>query len=128
MRKSFIATVLAAALLAPAAALACGACIEDKVAATYDHAVVSQAMQQGKLVVFAEPRSGVDPAKVERALRTAASRASGVDPASVRASQSPAALSFVLDPRGHDPEKTLASIRSGARVADLQLVLLKVMR
>jgi hypothetical protein len=128
MKRSLRSSLLAAALLAPAAAFSCGACVEDKVAATYDHAVVTQAMQNGKVVVFAEPRSSTDPAKVERALRSAASHAAGVDSSSVRASQSPAALSFVLDPRGHDPEKTLASIRGAAKVADLQLVLLKVMR
>ncbi|HEX3061838.1 MAG TPA: hypothetical protein VHP55_04185 [Usitatibacter sp.] len=126
--KKRLAPLLAAAVLAPAAALACGACVEDKVAATYDHAVVTKAARQGKVVVFAEPRTAADPARVERALRAAAARAPGVEPASVRASQSPAALSFVLDPRGHDPGKTLASIRSASRVADLQLVLLKVLR
>jgi len=127
MRKS-LAPLLAAALLAPAAAQACGACVEDKVAATYDHAVVTGATQHGKVVVFAEPRSAGDPGKVDRALRAAASRASGVEAASVRTSRSPAAISFVLDPRGHDPGKTLAAIERGARVADLQLVLLKVLR
>ena len=126
--KTPLATLLAAALVAPAAAQACGACLEDKVAATYDHAVVTGATQHGKLVVFAEPRSGADPAKVDRALRAAASHASGVESSSVRTSQSPAAISFVLDPRGHDPDKTLAALRRGAKVADLELVLLKVLR
>ena len=126
--RNRLAPLLAAALLAPAAALACGACVEDKVAATYDHALVTSATKHGKIVVFAEPRSASDPAKLERLLRTAAARAPGVEPASVRASQSPAALSFVLDPRGHDPERTLASIRGASKVADLQLVLLKVLR
>ena len=32
-----------AAMVVSAIALACGACIEDKVAATYDHAVIAQA-------------------------------------------------------------------------------------
>lgn len=126
--KTGLRNLLAAALFAPAAAFACGACVEDKVAATYDHALVTQATQHGKVVVFAEPRSGADPAEVERALRRAAAKAPGVEPASVRASQSPAALSFVLDPRGHDPQKTLASIQGASKVADLQLVLLKVLR
>lgn len=126
--RNHLASLLAAALLAPAAAFACGACVEDKVAATYDHALVTKATQRGKIVVFAEPRSSLDPSKVERLLRLAAARAPGVEAASVRASQSPAALSFVLDPKGHDPEKTLASIRGASKVADLQLVLLKVLR
>ncbi|HXF78855.1 MAG TPA: hypothetical protein VN598_08335 [Usitatibacter sp.] len=126
--KTPLATVLAAALLAPAAALACGACVEDKIAATYDYAVVTKATQHGKVVVFAETRSGADPAKVERALRAAAAKAPGVEPASVRASQSPAALSFVLDPHGNDPQRTLASIQGASHVAGLELVLLKVIR
>jgi hypothetical protein len=126
--KTPLATLIAAALLAPAAALACGACIEDKVAATYDYALAMKATQHGKIVVFADPQSGADPAKVERALRAAAAKAPGVEPASVRASQSPAALSFVLDPHGHDPAKTLASIRNASKVAGLELVLIKVIR
>jgi len=126
--RNRLASLLAAALLAPAAALACGACVEDKVAATYDHALVTKATQHGKIVVFAEPRSATDPAKVERLLRAAAAKAPGVEAASVRASQSPAALSFVLDPRGHDPERTLAAIQGASKLADLQLVLLKVLR
>jgi hypothetical protein len=127
MKKS-LAPLLAAALLAPAAALACGACVEDKIAATYDYAVVTGAAQHGKVVVFAEPRSATDAAKVGRALRAAASHASGVEAASVRTSQSPAAISFVLDPHGHDPAKTLAAIQRATKVADLELVLLKVLR
>lgn len=123
-----LSTLLAAALMAPAAALACGACIEDKVAATYDYALITKAAQHGKIVVFADPQSGADPAKVERALRAAAAKAPGVEPASVRTSQSPAALSFVLDSHGHDPETTLASIRGASKVAGLDLVLIKVIR
>lgn len=122
------AILLGAAILAPATVYGCGACLEDKMAATYDYTVVNQALKHGKLVVFADPRSGAEPAKVERALRAAASRAAGVEASSVRASQSPAALSFVLDPKGHDPETTLASIQAAAKVADLQLVLLEVLR
>ena len=36
----------------PTLAHACGACIEDKVAATYDHSIVTQAAARGQPMVF----------------------------------------------------------------------------
>jgi hypothetical protein len=34
-------------------AMACGVCLEDKVAATYDYALVQRALAQQRVVVFA---------------------------------------------------------------------------
>ena len=118
------ALILAAALLAPAAALACGACIEDKVAATYDHAVVTGATRHGKAVVFAEPGLPSDSAKFAKAVAASARRAPGVDPGTVRTSAQPPTVSFALAP-GVAPEAALAAIE---RSAGLHLVLVKVLR
>ena len=38
---------------APMTAIACGACVEDRVAATYDHAVMTQAVARHHVLVFA---------------------------------------------------------------------------
>jgi hypothetical protein len=97
-------------------ALMCGVCVEDKVAATYDHAVVARALAQQRVVVFAEPRASID-AKTLKALAARAARAPGVEAATVKTSESPASVSFVLDPRRADARKTVAA---------LQLDLLKV--
>jgi len=119
--------LLAAALLAPAAALACGACVEDKVAATYDHAVIAKAHARGATVLFTEPRAATDAAHVAKAVGEAARRAQGVDPASVRTSTEPLALSFALDVRT-DASRALRDIERGARVGGLTLSVIKVER
>ena len=106
------------ALLAatPLASVACGVCLEDKVAATYDHALVQRAIEQHRVVVFAEPRKLVDAAQL-KTMAARAARAPGVDASTVRTSAAPQSLSFVLDPRRADAKATLAL---------LQLDLLKV--
>ena len=84
---------LAAAALAPfTSAQACGACAEDKVAATYDHAIASRAASQGRTMVFCEVRGPFD----ARRLKAAAMRIDGIDPASLRTSANPATVSFAL--------------------------------
>jgi len=97
-------------------AIACGVCLEDKVAATYDHALVQRALGQHRVVVFAEPRSAVDERRL-KAFAARAARAPGVDASTVRTSAAPQSVSFVLDPKRASPGATLAS---------LQLDLLKV--
>jgi hypothetical protein len=87
---------LAVAALAPfTPAQACGACAEDKVAATYDHAIASRAAAQGRTMVFCEVRGPFD----AKRLKAAATRIDGLDPASVRTSANPATVSFSLDSR-----------------------------
>ena len=89
-----LAAALATALGA-SAAHACGVCVEDKMAATYDHEVVPRALAQRRMVVFCE----VEGAPLDvAALQRAAAREVGVEPRSVRVSAEPAALSFALDP------------------------------
>jgi len=99
-------------------AIACGVCLEDKVAATYDHALVERALRNGRVVVFAEPRAPVDERRL-KSFAAAAARAPGVDAATVKTSAAPATVSFVLDPRRADAKRTLAG---------LDLDLLKVLR
>ena len=99
-------------------AIACGVCIEDKVAATYDHALVERALAQHRVVVFAEPRASVDEHGL-KAFAALARRAPGVDAATVKTSAAPASVSFVLDPKRADAKKTVAA---------LQLDLLKVIQ
>lgn len=89
-----------ALLAAPMLALACGACVEDKVAATYDHAVVQAAAAQKKQMVFCEVQGLVTPSR----MRAAAARVPGIDASSVRVSTDPAAMSFALDPKVQSAE------------------------
>ncbi|HZR70692.1 MAG TPA: hypothetical protein VFB01_16745 [Burkholderiales bacterium] len=91
---------LALALLAfGGEALACGHCVEDRVAAVYDHAVIVRALDRRHPVVFLAiegplaAAQGADKA-IERALRGVP----GVDAGSLRVSLAGAALSFAYDP------------------------------
>ncbi len=96
--------------------LACGTCVEDKIAATYDYAVVQSAARAGNVVVYCEVQGAFEPAR----LAAAARRVRGVDPASVRVSREPAALSFALDTRKQQVEQAMQSLRKqsgSARVA-----------
>ena len=120
------AIVVAALIAIAPAAMACGVCDEDKVAATYDHAVVARAAKQGRVVVFAEPHAAIDAKEVSKALKEIAARTPGIDRASVRASQSPASFSFALDPHAGSPLKTLETLQRGANIPGLQLSLLRV--
>jgi hypothetical protein len=80
--------------------MACGHCMEDKVAATYDHAVMTAAQRHGHVVVFAEIQGPIppDPALEAWILRSVESCA-GVIAGTSRASLAPAALSLAYDPR-----------------------------
>lgn len=82
-------------LLVPLPAWACGYCVEDKIAATYDHAVVSRAMAQKHHVVFLH----VDgPAPGRKALEDAVYSAPAVDRGSARVSADLLTVSFAFDP------------------------------
>lgn len=106
-------TLLAAAAgLAAGAggAHACGTCVEDKVAATYDHAVVQRAAAAARSVVYCEIEGQWDRARLEAAAR----RIRGVDASSLRFSREPAALSFAVDTRQQRVQAAAMAIQLAA--------------
>jgi hypothetical protein len=115
------------AAMLPAAALACGVCIEDRVAATYDHAVIVRAQAEHRVVVFASIDGFGDARALARTAERAAANVRGIDRRSVRSAFEPgAALSFALDPALADPPAALAAIERGAPGKGLKLELLRV--
>jgi len=82
------------------AAYACGYCIEDKIAAVYDHAVVTRAASQKHQVVFFA-LEGQIPAGEEsrRTLEAVVESVAGVDKGSARVSVAGASLSAAFNPR-----------------------------
>ncbi|HKQ26223.1 MAG TPA: hypothetical protein VJT81_17375 [Burkholderiales bacterium] len=82
------------------AAYACGYCIEDKIAAVYDHAVVMRAASQKHQVVFFA-LEGQIPAGEEsrRTLEAVVESVAGVDKGSARVSVAGASLSAAFNPR-----------------------------
>lgn len=92
--------LLGTALAAPA--LACGYCVEDKIATAYDHAVIVRALEQKHAVAFFA-LEGALPADstAQRKLRMLAESVRGVERGSARVSAEGAALSFAFDPARH---------------------------
>jgi hypothetical protein len=85
--------------LAARSARACNACVEDKIAATYDWQVVSQARQRGHTVVFAALVGRVAPSEAGRqAVLRSVRTVREIEPGTTRVSLQPPAISFVFDP------------------------------
>jgi len=111
-----------------AAAIACGVCIEDKVAATYDHAVVMRAAAKHQLLVFGEIEGAVDVKATTDKITRAAPHVRGIDRSSIRTSVSPAAFSFALDPASRPADAAVAELQKKLRADGVKLTVLRVMR
>jgi len=110
-----------------ASSWACGVCVEDKIAATYDHAVITRAGTQHHLVVFVEMRGAVDMTALAGKITHAAARVRGIDLGTVRTSASPPAFSFALDPSARTPESAVADLQRHLRTQGATLSILRVM-
>lgn len=62
----------------PIAALACGACVEDRVAATYDHAIINAAIAKHQQVVFVAVDGPISAETIDAHIVAAASKVRGV--------------------------------------------------
>jgi hypothetical protein len=96
-----VASVFASLLLiVSASAMACGHCIEDKIAAVYDYSVVSKAVSEKHAVIFfgVDGPLVVNPA-TKQFLQTAVSSIKGVDSNTARISLETGSLSVAFDPK-----------------------------
>ena len=105
---------------------ACGVCIEDKVAATYDHAIVHQAIASHRQVIFVA-LEGRDAALAGARIVSAARRVPGTEPASVRYAAAPPAFSFALA-KNVAPDKALAAFQMAVKGMDVQMRVVRIMR
>ena len=97
--KNVLLLLFAAGMLSASLASGCGVCVEDKMAATYDHEVFTRAMNRGHQVVFTD-LSGPALRRTEWHLFAwTVQSVRGVMKGSVRTSKSPMALSFEIDPK-----------------------------
>jgi chloramphenicol 3-O-phosphotransferase len=126
--KHLLATiVIALATGAPAASRACGACDEDKVAATYDHAVIAAAMARHERVVFVAVDGPVSIKKLTARIAAVANRIRGVQKGTLRTSASPPAFSFALDAT-QKPEAAVARFREAVGDMPARMTLVRIMR
>lgn len=127
MRTVLCAMGLLSVLYAPTVR-ACGHCVEDKIAAVYDFAVVSKAQALHQHVAFfAIDGAFKTDAETRDAIAYVIRSAKGVDRASVRVSLELAALSFAYDPKRasfalihHSIERQLS--RKGLRIAEIKIL------
>jgi hypothetical protein len=92
-------------------AFACGYCIEDRVAAVYDHAIVTRTIARGHEMAFLALE--IPPAKAPpdaAAMRKTVEALPGVDRDSVRVDVSQGALSIAFDPRRVAPGKLVSEV------------------
>jgi hypothetical protein len=115
-----VAAIFVAAVLAGAAieASACGACVEDKVAATYDYDVVQHAIARGDVVVFCDVKGQMDTERLRKALR----KLGGVDKSSIRVSTAPQAVSFALDTAKQSIDDAAAALQRDAGGLEIEVV------
>ena len=119
-----IAVALSAAV--PGRAIACGACIEDRIAATYDHAIVKDAIGRRMQVVFVAiegPRAAAMGAR----LAALTAQVPGVRPGSFRTSSFPAAFSFAVG-RDRKPRQVVDRFMAALREPGIDMRVIRVMR
>lgn len=121
--------VLLAALLALSQnGLACGYCVEDKMAAVYDYAAVTRAFAQKHQVAFFHIDGALAPgAGTKRAIEGLASSASGADRGTARVSPESAALSVAFDPQRTSVASLQAALEHKLAATKNSLMLLQVM-
>ncbi len=127
MRRRLALAALVLALSATTA-LACGFCVEDKLAAVYDHALVNRALGARHHVAFCGIEGVVAGRAAQRGEITRALDAiAGVDRGSVRVSLEHATLSFAFDPARAPLPAVLRAARRTLAARGLTLVPLRVM-
>jgi hypothetical protein len=127
MKPGWIAIAAALAATAPATGLACGACDEDKIAATYDHAVIGAAIARHRQVVFVAIDGPVDMQQIGTRLAAAAAKVRGVQAGTLRTSLVPPAFSFVLDTK-QTPQAAVAGFRKAVGDSTARLTVVRIMR
>lgn len=119
---------LATGLTVGAKAEACNACLEDKIAATYDWQVVSEAQQRGHTVVFTALHGRIAPSDtaLSRFVSASVEGIPGIDPGTARVSLAPPAVSFACDSKRHSPSSLIAAMNRALRRSGVTLELVQV--
>lgn len=124
----FLSALLLITMLSVREGLACDACLEDKIAATYDWEVVSAAKRQGHTVIFTAIQGPVGPQdqRLRRRLREELLAVPGVDAGSVRVALSPPAVSFSSNLTKRRVDAILQAANQRLRTVRLKLVVVRI--
>jgi hypothetical protein len=119
---------VAALLAAPCAVTwACGACDEDKIAATYDHGVIDRAIARHHQVVFVAIDAKSSAAQIGRRVTAAAPKVRGFVTGTLRISAAPPAFSFALDGT-QKPEAAVSDFHKAVGNRDTRFTLVRILR
>jgi hypothetical protein len=127
MKRIALVSTIVIAVAAPAAVRACGACVEDKVAATYDYVVIHKAIAKHRQVVFVAVDGPIDADKMGARIAAAAAQVRGIVAGTLRTSVAPPAFSFALD-AAQTPETALAAFRKAVGDPGVRLTVVRIMR
>lgn len=126
MRSLPVTAGLLLALNAPGV-FACGYCVEDKIASTYDHAVVTQALARRHQIAFFHIDGAVVPGEAtKRSLEATAESTPGVDKSSVRVAVDTSTISFAFDPRRAPLAAVQAALNKKFAAKKLSLMPLRI--
>ena len=115
-------------LLRAPGVFACGYCVEDKMAAVYDHAVVTRALTQKHHVAFFHVDGALAPGDgTKRSLEDLAGSAAGVDKGSARVSVESASLAVTFDPQRTPVAALQSALDRKLAAKKVSLMLLQVM-
>ena len=118
-----VALVLA---LGNPAAMACGYCVEDRIAAVYDHALLQRTLASKHQIAFFAWDGPLTRSEAVRLKILALGDATpGVDRGSTRVSMEPAALAVAFDPQCSNVQSVQAALQKTLGSMKLSIVLLQ---
>ena len=109
--------------------LACGHCVEDRIAAVYDHGLLQQTVARRQQIAYfaLEGRLQRDDALRHR-IKTLVDTTPGVNPGSTRVSLEPGALAIAFDPQRVSAEGMESLLQKKLRAMKLTVLLLQAPR
>jgi hypothetical protein len=111
--------------LGSAASFACGYCVEDRIAAVYDHALLQRSLASQHPVLFFAwdgPITRNDASRLK--IMALAAAVTGVDKDSTRVSVEPASLALAFDPRQSNATAIEAALQK--RLGSLKITIVRL--
>jgi len=116
------------ALLVSAPVLACGYCVEDKIASVYDHAAITRALAQKHRVVFFHVEGALPYSLAsQRDIASSVASTPGVDAGSARFKPETATLALAYDPARTSLAAVQAALEKRLARHKLSLMALQIM-
>jgi hypothetical protein len=114
-------------MLGSAASFGCGYCVEDRIAAVYDHALMQRSLASGHPVLFFAWDGPLMRNEISRQkIMAIAVAVAGVDKDSTRVSVEPAAVAIAFDPQQSNATAVEAALQKKLQSLKISVVRLHV--